>query len=326
MKKKDCETSFSTLQTDKTLSVANFLPVSDEQINWGLYLTGAGHEKIYPGRTFRNDDRPELYRLEIGSGRILPEFAFLYMRSGSCVYESEYADRIQVSEGDYFAFFPGVWHRLIPGPDGLATLWITCNGAFLQDYMAKKLISPTQPVTKKDCIPASKGDNPDFVSPAEQLRKLIMTVLDNPLINKPQYSSLLFSYLTDVYFTRETAKNEESAGDLGADVSPNPEKAPEIVRSACREIWNWGHREIDINQLASKLNVSRRALERYFSKYQGRTIRDEVHQCRLYRAIHLLEQTNIEIKQIAFMAGFPSYNHMNRVFRRYLGCTAQDYR
>ncbi len=292
-------------------SQANFLPVGERQIGWGLYLTGAGHEIMAPGEEFTNEGRPVLYHLELQKGRILPEYVFLYLKSGGCYYESEHTSRLKLDSGAFFMLFPGIWHRLIPDPKtGFQVLWFACNGSYLQNLTEKKILNPESPVVYLN--------QSEQLTAAQQMLALVDQVLTNPQENRAQYVGDIVSYITKIHFI----DNQEDENQLAVNNS-FPEQ---IVQMACREIWNWGHRDIDIEQLSKKMKTSRRTLERYFVQCLGRTIRAEIHRCRVYRAISLLQQTNIKIEQIALMAGFPSYNHMSRVFKRFLDKSPRDFR
>ena len=155
------------------------------------------------------------------------------------------------------------------------------------------------------------------------MEQLCRKILDSPQVNSPYYAEDLLGILIEIGACQ---KSPQPPGIIPASSGDKNSVSTQLIQKACREIWNWGHQEIDIKQLASQLGVTRRTLERYFSKELHRTIRDEIHRCRIYRAITLLQQTNVKIEQIALMAGFPNYVHMIRVFKRVLGKTPSEYR
>lgn len=83
---------------------------------------------------------------------------------------------------------------------------------------------------------------------------------------------------------------------------------------------------ISVNDVVRAVPVSRTVLERRFRKVVGRTINNEIIRLRLNRAIELLTQTELEMKQIAHRAGFGSQSYMNAVFQMKLAKTPGSYR
>ncbi len=305
----------SFFQTDSIPTKANFLPITEQELRWNLYVTGAGFDDMRPGRSFVNEGRPELYRLEQYKNRILPEYVFLYIADGAGQYISDLGGSLTVKKGDVFILFPGSEHQLIPDKDvGWKDVWVTANGAYIHSLTQNGILDPRQPVVSS--LTAEKI--------AGRIERLCSQILDSPQINSPFYAVDLLGLLIEIGGCQARSNLSDVLPNL--QLAPQQSESTRIVQNACKEIWNWGHQEIDIKLLAKKLNVNRRTLERYFNKELNRTIREEIHRCRIYRAITLLQQTNVKIEQIALMAGFPSYVHMIRVFKRMLGKTPGEFR
>ena len=313
----------SFFHPNATPSRANFLPISEKELKWNLYVTGAGFDDMQPGRAFINEGRPELYRLEQYKNRILPEYVFIYIADGAGEYISDLGGCLTVKKGDVFILFPGSEHQLIPDKDvGWKDVWITANGPYIHSLTQIGVLDPRRPVVNT----LSSGNKIK-----SRMEQLCNKVLDSPQVNSPLYAADLLGILIEIGTVQNAqpsgSGDEDWGNELNAQIpASNSLAATQIIQKACREIWNWGHQEIDIKRLASKLGVTRRTLERYFNKELHRTIRDEIHRCRIYRAITLLQQTNIKIEQIALMAGFPSYVHMARVFKRTLDKTPSEFR
>ena len=303
----------SFFQKNSPPTKANFLPITQQELKWNLYVTGAGFDDMQPGRVFVNEGRPELYRLEQYKNRVLPEYVFLYIADGIGQYYSDMGGSLTVKKGDFFILFPGSEHQLTPDKEiGWKDIWITANGPYIHSLTQNGVLDPRHPVIS--------SSNNKIKSRMEQLCRKI---LDSPQVNSPYYAEDLLGILIEIGACQ---KSPQPPGIIPASSGDKNSVSTQLIQKACREIWNWGHQEIDIKRLAGQLGVTRRTLERYFSKELHRTIRDEIHRCRIYRAITLLQQTNIKIEQIALMAGFPNYVHMIRVFKRMLNKTPSDYR
>ncbi|MEX3007830.1 GlxA family transcriptional regulator [Hoeflea sp. TYP-13] len=70
------------------------------------------------------------------------------------------------------------------------------------------------------------------------------------------------------------------------------------------------------SELAKRVNISTRQLERLFQRYLGQTPKRYFTELRLQRARNLLEQTDMKIIDIAVACGFSSPAHFSKLFRR----------
>ena len=137
----------SFFQTDSLPTKANFLPITEQELKWNLYVTGAGFDGMRPGRSFVNEGRPELYRLEQYKNRILPEYVFLYIADGAGQYISDQGGSLTVKKGDVFILFPGSEHQLIPDKEvGWKDVWITANGPYIHSLTQNGILDPRQPI------------------------------------------------------------------------------------------------------------------------------------------------------------------------------------
>ena len=64
----------------------HYLPVNDEAMHWGLYVTGAGRAHILAQQVYPPPGHPSLYRFDWRRGRTLPEFQILLITDGRGVF------------------------------------------------------------------------------------------------------------------------------------------------------------------------------------------------------------------------------------------------
>ena len=100
---------------------------------------------------------------------------------------------------------------------------------------------------------------------------------------------------------------------------------PQVSR-ALRYIWDNFHRPLNIGEVVEATEVSRRTLEKAFSRHLNRSILEEIQRVRLQRVKELLAHTDFSMKQIAAQAGFASPQYLHQVFRQHEGVTPGDYR
>lgn len=277
------------------------LPVSDANLQWGVYLTAMGYDLLRPGETCNYETRPLLYKLEYEKGRVLPEYLLFHVNDGCGEFNSDATGELAIPDGAFVFICPGCWHTYRPCQKlGWRDVWITFNGPLVQTYQARGIVSPERPII---LLPESAHEKA-----VKQLSELVAKIEQTPTINDPAYAGDIIALLTTV-FPAQDSEARYLIPNLNDDVE-------RTIRQAQKIIWSWGHREIDVDFVAQKVGKNRRTLERYFRDRLDCSIRDQIHRARIHRACELLTQTGMKIDRIAQAAGFPNTTQMYRVFER----------
>ncbi len=285
-----------------------YLPVTQAVSRLGLYLTGAGSDRVPAGSPYPRQQHPELYDFNWSQGRVLPEFQFVLVHEGQGEFESRELGRQNVEPGTMMVLFPDVWHRYRPARDtGWTESWISLGGELLFRWQARGLLCPEKAIVRLR--------HPGVV--AQQYREIIRFVTRSPEQHPPLLSARAMTIISAVL--EQSLDEVSDSGSEEGDVAP-------LVRQARQVIWNHSHRKISVAAIARKLGITRRTLERNFRNEVGRTILEELIACRLERARRLLRDTHVPIKYVAFAAGFSSISNMCKVFRRELGVSPGEYR
>ncbi|MCD8022616.1 MAG: AraC family transcriptional regulator, partial [Lachnospiraceae bacterium] len=82
---------------------------------------------------------------------------------------------------------------------------------------------------------------------------------------------------------------------------------------------------LDADNIASCLGVSRSKLYMACNKYLGMGIAEYVRDLRLEEAKNLLKTTDLSITDIAMRVGFDDYNYFSRVFKKETGYSAKNH-
>jgi LacI family transcriptional regulator len=98
------------------------------------------------------------------------------------------------------------------------------------------------------------------------------------------------------------------------------------VAQAMRFIREFACKGIDVSDVADKVGLSRRALERRFHRYLGRAPKAEIMRIRIERAKTLLSLTDKTSQSITHQCSFPSPVYFTKAFRREVGMTPKAYR
>jgi LacI family transcriptional regulator len=110
-------------------------------------------------------------------------------------------------------------------------------------------------------------------------------------------------------------RSTEATAVLDADVS-----------EALQVIHHHASDDVRIDDIANRLQVSRRTLELKFRCAIGRTPHEELQRVRLARAQRLLLETDYPIPKVAAMAGYGSGAYLAQVFNLRVGQTPAQYR
>lgn len=281
--------------------IHNYLPVCDNAMRWGIYLTGIGRATTPPNSVYPPEAHPDLYHFRWERGRELPEFAVVLISEGEGVFETRTVRRHPVSAGSLIFLFPGVWHRYRPLRDtGWTERWICFNGELAHRLMDMSLLQVDTPVRQ--------ATDPAFL--VRCFEELLEKVLVNPARNSVLLSLHalgLVGTVLEAVVGMELPSELEYAGRRAA-------SGDAAVSQALMCIWTRGHQAITVEQIAETTGVTQRTLERRFQQSVGHSIIEEVIRCRLNRAKRLLQETEIPVKAVARLAGFPSEQRMRTAF------------
>jgi AraC-like DNA-binding protein len=77
---------------------------------------------------------------------------------------------------------------------------------------------------------------------------------------------------------------------------------------------------LTLKQVSESLNVHPAYLSREFSKYfDDHTFGDYIRKLRIEKAIHLLNNSDHSLAEIAYLTGFSDQSHFNRIFKKHTG-------
>lgn len=116
----------------------------------------------------------------------------------------------------------------------------------------------------------------------------------------------------------------------GRDVQPVgdlfPEASSRSVKRALLLMESNIQEKVTVAEIASRLNFSRRQLERLFSSELGISPMAAYLALRVHYAKSLLEGSDMQVAEIAFRCGFSNPGHFSRVFREYNGVSPTNVR
>lgn len=95
---------------------------------------------------------------------------------------------------------------------------------------------------------------------------------------------------------------------------------------ALRYMWDHLAYPLTVEHIAEEVGVSDRTLCKWFKKYLGRGVNEELRRKRLERCRELVKSTNLGIDEIGMAVGIPSNSYLHKMFKQTYGCTPGEMR
>ena len=84
--------------------------------------------------------------------------------------------------------------------------------------------------------------------------------------------------------------------------------------------------DVSLDQAAEAMGMSSFYFSRFFRTSYNQTFLEYLTAYRIDRAVELLQQTDIPVREIAVRVGYTDANYITKVFKRHLGVTPTEYR
>lgn len=305
----------SRFSCDAYQGYSHYFPGGQRDQGASAMVTGIGAARIQPGAAYPPTEHPKLYQFDWRRGRKLPEHQAILITEGRGEFDSEPTGLVSFSGPTLLLVFPGVWHRYRPDAEsGWTERWLSVDGPLVRGCFAESQVGPRQAVCP--------------LSAPEPLRQAFDRLAEKIVGAQGGRSEAVgLSVVRTVSLLLEQAAAQQPAAKDMEAAEARAEIHDEVVRLALEIIWNHSHSPpLGVNEVARRLPVTRRTLDRRFAETLGRSVLDEINACRLSRARRLLAETDMPIKTVSFLAGFPSRERMRLMFLASEGVTPSDYR
>jgi AraC-like DNA-binding protein/mannose-6-phosphate isomerase-like protein (cupin superfamily) len=281
-----------------------YLASSEQDRNWGLYVIGAGYQPSAAGTDKVPQRRhPPGHYYHWETGRILDEFAMIYVTHGKGEFESKITGRIDVGRGDFILLFPGVWHRYRPNKEvGWGLYWVHFYGDHANRILHRGFIDPQNAVLK--------------IGLDDSILVVFNSILDC-LRGEPAGFQQIISAQTLEILAR--ALGAVRAGQQGSHLA-------KIVRSFKLMLEEDPHKLPVIDKLLANFDLSRARFFRVFKEQTGLTPYQYHLQLKMQRAIEMLRSSTMSVKQIARVLNFQSPFHFSKLFKKKNGLCPSEFR
>lgn len=234
----------------------------------------------------------------------LDSFLFIIVVSGSGTFTYK-GKTYTLKSGDHlFIDCKKPYSHESTDSDPWELMWVHFNGVLLDQYY-------TFFSTKTTSIVFCPREQSEFTAILENL-----LVLAN---KKSTHSELLVSQFLNSLVTRILTYNTDQQ-DIDANAIAN--KIQQIKDYLDENF----QKKIPLDKIADEFFISKYHMSREFKKAYGITIANYIIAKRVTHAKELLRFTNYQIEEIGKVCGIEDNSYFNKLFRKYEGLTASDYR
>lgn len=233
---------------------------------------------------------------------IRDQYIIHYVLEGKGYYECAYK-KYYLNAGDSFIIFPNVPMKYYPDKDDPWTYtWVGFVG-----NAAMNLISQTGFSAENAVLYKCKND-PSLIF--KKIVELDCNLSPMAICRSKGLLYMLISHYIENYATADRPSNET-----------------ELINIAIEYINKNIHKsDLTIDKLADTLNINRISLYRKFKAKLGTSPSQYIIDARMTKAMELLKNDTIPVKNIAYSVGYSDQMYFARAFRRYTGNTPSYYR
>lgn len=281
-----------------------YLIANDNDIQWGLTVSTVGFQEIRPGSEYPLKDHPSGYYFNYNKGRTLPEYQLLYITKGHGVFACDDTPETAIGQGTLFILFPGKWHTYRPdAKSGWNEYYIGFSGKMMDNLVESGFINSQSPI-----LP---------IGLSEQIVRLYKEAIETAKADKIGAQQLLAGIVMHMLgIALSVSKNKVFETD---EIDQKIERAKIIMRESILH-------DIDLEALASKLNLSYSWFRKVFKDYTGFAPAKYFQELKLQKAKELLTHTAKPVKEISIMLNYESTEHFSTLFKKKTGFTPLEYR
>ncbi len=287
------------------LNYYRYLPVSEEDKEWGLSVLNAGCTSIKQNQLYPSKDHPPHHYFDWENGRILDEFQVVYITAGKGVFESTSIGTTKVRDGSIILLFPGEWHRYKPdNVTGWDEYWVGFKGTIAAELFQRNFFSHEEPVL--------------FIGLKEEIVALLSEIMEQTKRETPGYQPLvsgaILYMLGKIYAIHKQYKIQQE------------DNVHEIINKAIVLLRTRMDEQIIMQNVALELQVSYSWFRKMFKLYTGMAPQQYLIQLKIEKAKLLLNDLNKSIKEIAYELNFEYPLNFSKLFKEKVGLSPKQYR
>ncbi|MGN0229819.1 MAG: AraC family transcriptional regulator [Muribaculaceae bacterium] len=229
-----------------------------------------------------------------------------YVKRGSCRLLLDHGEIMTFAEGEIMIITPEVKHRFEAGADGATLMQLEFRPEIFKAIGSSGIVFDRQ--TDIDSIFGNCNGVIKIVDNVRIMRivQQIVTELEEKAID---YQALVIMHYAELMIMLNRHIHDSK---LFLDSNSALHKSVAYIRTHYQD-------DISISQLALLCGVSSRHLRALFALHLGKSPLQYLNQLRIARAIELINNSNLSIKEVCFRCGFHSPQYFSRIFKQITG-------
>lgn len=147
--------------------------------------------------------------------------------------------------------------------------------------------------------------------------RIIQTI--QRIVNELNLKNEYYTHLVIMYYAELLILIYRHMNETGLPIS-----TPDVLKKAISYFQLNYPKEISITDVAIHTGIGERYLRKLFSQYLNLSPLDYLRQIRINKAVELLKNTEMSVKEICFVCGFRSPQYFSRIFKQQTGTSPRD--
>lgn len=276
-----------------------YLPRTQHDQVSGFYITDFGWTEIDPEMPYPPWQHPSDYSFTSKNGRRLHEYQLVYITRGGGTFWTKETGTINIKAGTVFLLFPGVRHKYSPNPEeGWDEKWFGFSGDVAKRIM-QQYFSSKHPIFEI-------GLKTDVLGLFDKLQTTSKSKTTG-------YRRIMATTAHEILIRLQVSTEEDSNADNEMD-------------AACQHIEEHYNTTINFKEYAASIGQSYSVFRRRFKQHTGLAPKQYQLDTKLKNAKQLLDNSNLNIQDVAQSCGFESPYYFSRYFKESTGLSPKHYR
>lgn len=230
-----------------------------------------------------------------------------YVKRGSC---SLHLDNkiVRFREGEIMIIAPHVNHLFEAGPNGTTLMQLEFLPEIFSRFRLKQVSNASIPDTVS-LFPFGKEHQVIKVIDNIRIVHSLQRIIHEMEAKNPYYQHLVIMYYAELLILIHRYMEEVHL----------PLCTNKAIRQAVTYMRSNYLSPIAINQVADHVGVSERYLRTLFTTNLNQSPLEYLNRIRVQKAIELLQNTDLSVKEVCFQCGFQSPQYFSRLFKRQTG-------
>ena len=279
-----------------------YFAVSENDKEWGIHALDCGISVLKPGSDFPSPEHPESYQLSWERGRILNEYQIIYLVEGNGIFESRTVGTVNLEAGSFIVIYPDYWHRYKPvGNELWHTYWVGFSGKLADEFIQKLDVSLEKPVK--------------IIGYQKKIVQVYLDILETSQLEYTGYQQVLAGEIIKLIGTVHAIHRKTEIRQKDAD---------RIVQEA-KVILMQKNLSISMEEVAAELNMGYSSFRKLFREYTGISPGQYQMQHKINKAVSLLNEGKLAVKEIASELQFETPQYFARIFKKKTGKTPREH-